>query len=194
MGKMKQVKVDKPISELSPLDITCKSSRCEENLHSFHLNKTELKKFEGKRPCKDCGADLIDWERVRKRDLKDANFTITSMKKELFRHVFWDNEIEQAAITKAQTFTYSQLKERAKKLIKQKIGKAQNFNEGYQTKKKGDEITHYAQHATGTCCRNCLEYWHDIKIGTDLTEPELEFCADMAMLYIEKKVPNLIKQ
>lgn len=192
--KFKKVQVDKPVSELTPLDITCKSSKCEENLHSFHLNKTEIKKFDGKRPCKDCGADLIDWERVRKRDLNDIDFTLTSMKKELFRHVFWNNPIEPGAITKAQQHTHEQLKQKAKKIINQKIGKAQNFHEGFQTEKKGDEITHYAQHATGTCCRNCLEYWHDIKLGTDLTEKELEFCADMAMLYIEKKVPNIIKE
>ena len=189
--KFKKVQTDKPVSELTPLDITCKSTRCKENLHSFHLNKTELKQFEGKRLCKDCGADLIDWERVRKRDLNDAKFTITSMKKELFRHVFWDNEIDPTAISKAQKFTKGQLKERAKKLIRQKIGKAQNFREGFQTQKKGGEIIHYAQHATGTCCRNCLEYWHDIKAGTVLTDQEIDFCADMAMLYIKKKVPNL---
>lgn len=190
--KFKKVEVDKPVSELTPLDITCKSSRCKENLHSFHLNKRELKKYDGNRVCKDCGEDLIDWERVRKRDLGDKDFTIDSMKKELFRHVFWENDIDNEAIIKAQKFTRGQLKQRAMKLIKQKIGKAQNFHEGYQTKKKGNEIVHYAQHATGTCCRNCLEYWHDIKAGTDLSDTELEFCADMAMLYIEKKVPDLV--
>lgn len=189
----KKVQTDKPISELTPLDITCKSTRCEENLHSFHLNKTELKKFEGKRLCKDCGVDLIDWERVRKRNLSDSNFTINSLKKELFRHVFWNNEIDAAAIAKAQKLPKTKLRERAKKIINQKIGKAQNFRDGYQTQKKGNEITYYAQHATGTCCRDCLEYWHDIKKGTVLTNKELEFCADMAMLYIEKKVPNLAK-
>lgn len=193
-NKFKKVQVDKPLSELTPLDITCKSSRCEENLHSFHLNKRELKKYNGNRVCKDCGEDLIDWERIRRRDLNDKDFTINSMKKELFRQVFWDNEIEKEAILKAQKSTCKQLKDKAKKLIKQKIGQAQNFHEGYQTKKNGNEIVNYAQHATGTCCRNCLEYWHGIKKGTVLTDPELEFCADMAMLYIEKKVPDIAKE
>lgn len=191
---MKNVKIDKPISELSPLDITCKSTRCEENLHSFHLNKTELKQYLGNRLCKNCAADLIDWSRIRKRDLNDNQFTIDSLNKELFRHVFWNNDIDQNAIIKAQKFTYSQLKEKAKKNIKQKIGKAVNYHDGFQTTKTGDEITHYAQHATGTCCRECLEYWHGIKKGTNLTDQELEFCAAMAMLYIEKRVPNIIKK
>jgi len=188
-----KVDVDKPISELSPLDITCKSSRCGDNLHCFHLNKTELAKYEGQRFCRDCGVDLIDWERVRKNDLNDSGFLISSMNLELFRHVFWHNKIDERAITKAMKYSKCELRERAKKEIKQRIGKVNNFREGYQTPKKGEEIVNYAQHATGTCCRECLEYWHGIKKGTDLTEEQLYFCADIAMLYIEEKVPNLTK-
>lgn len=190
--KMKPVSVDKPISQLTQLEITCKSTRCDANLHSFHLNKTELKKLDGKRVCKDCGVDLIDWERVRKRNLKDSNFTIESLNTELFRSVFWNNDIiEPSAISKANKLSNEELREKAKKIIKQKIGKAKNFREGFQTEKTGNEITHYAQHATGTCCRPCLDYWHGIKEGKELTENELDFCADMAMLYINKKVPKI---
>src|SRR4051794_19559350 len=125
--KMRPVTIDKPVSELTPLDITCKATRCAENLHSFHLNKSQLKEYEGKRLCIDCGVDLIDWERVRKRDLNDSSFTINSLNTELFRHVFWQNEIEPNAITKARKFTKAELKERAKKIINQKIGKEKNF-------------------------------------------------------------------
>lgn len=186
-NKMK-VNIDKPISELSPLDITCKSSRCDDNLHCFHLNKKELAKFEGKRFCSSCGADLVDWPRVRKNDLNDSKFLIKSLNLELFRHVFWHNNIDKKAIDKALSFDKEERRLRTKKEINKRIGKANNYREGYQTPKQGDEIANYAQHATGTCCRECLEYWHNIKKGVDLTEEQLDFCTNIAMLYIEEKL------
>lgn len=32
-----------------------------------------------------------------------------------------------------------------------------------------------AQHATGTCCRKCLEKWHHIPKGQPLTEKQIDY-------------------
>lgn len=186
--KFKRVPAEVPVSSLTPLDITCGSSKCSDNLHCFHMSKTDVKKQGASGVCKDCGANLIDWKRVHKNDLKDAKFTFSSMKNELIRHVFWHTPIEKEAIDKASSRTQVEMRERAKKIINQKIGKSQNYREGYQTAKTGNEIVNYAQHATGTCCRKCLEYWHNIPLGTELTNDQLEYCADLAMLYIEDRL------
>ncbi len=87
------------------------------------------------------------------------------MKNELIRHVYWHTEIDPEAIEKAQQKGKAKLAERARTILKQRIGKAQNFREGQQTPMMGAEIVNYAQHATATCCRRCLEYWHNIPTG-----------------------------
>lgn len=188
MAKFKRVPAEVSVSSLTPLDITCGSSKCSDDLHCFHMSKADIKKHGISGVCKDCGSNLIDWKRIHKNDLKDVKFTFKAMKNELIRHVFWHTPIEQKAIENASKLNAIQMKERAKKLINQKIGKSQNFREGYQTAKVGNEIVNYAQHATATCCRKCLEYWHNIPLGTDLTDQQLEYCADLAMLYIQDRL------
>lgn len=194
MATFKRVPAEVPIASLTPLEISCGSSKCSEDLHCFHMSKSDIKKHGVSGVCKDCGISLIDWKRVHKNDLKDASFTFMSMKNELIRHVFWHTPIEKGAIEKAIKLNAVEMKERAKKIIKQKIGKSQNYKDGYQTAKTGNEIVNYAQHATGSCCRKCLEYWHNIPQGIELTNEQLEYCADLAMLYIEDRLKETSSQ
>jgi hypothetical protein len=49
----------------------------------------------------------------------------------------------------------------------------------------------YAQHATATCCRTCLAYWHDIPKGRSLTVEELDYCARLLDLYLDRRLPEL---
>ena len=39
-----------------------------------------------------------------------------------------------------------------------------------------------AQHATGTCCRGCLEKWHRIPKGRELTEGEQTYLVDEVIM------------
>jgi hypothetical protein len=130
---------------------------------------------------------LIDWTRVYRNDSTDAEFIFGSMKNELIRHVYWHTPIENSAIERALKKSNIEMRERATNIVRKKIGKALNYREGYQTPKTGNEIIHYAQHATATCCRKCLEYWHNIKEGRDLTEGEIKFCTDLIMLFINDR-------
>lgn len=52
-------------------------------------------------------------------------------------------------------------------------------------------IIYYAQHATATCCRECMNYWHGFQKGRELTEAEIEYSIELIMLYIQKKIPTL---
>jgi Domain of unknown function (DUF4186) len=49
----------------------------------------------------------------------------------------------------------------------------------------------YGQHATATCCRKCLEYWHAIPQGNDLSESELDYLTQLVCLYIEDRIPDI---
>ena len=75
------------------------------------------------------------------------------------------------------------------------IGPAQPFNDGHQTPMPAPDdaptMYPYAQHATATCCRTCLEYWHGIPRGRALSDDELDYCAELACRYIEDRLPEL---
>jgi hypothetical protein len=59
----------------------------------------------------------------------------------------------------------------ARDLIAQRLAPAQPAKDGKQTPFKGHPVF-IAQHATGTCCRGCLEKWHRIPKGRELTPEE----------------------
>lgn len=190
-GKFKRVPADIPISDLSPLNISCGSTKCDDGLHCFKTSEKAAIKYGSHGVCKECGTSLIDWNRVHENNIMDAKFIFESMKNELIRHVFWHTPIEQNAVDKALKSTKGDMRTHAKKVLKSKIGHYNKVWDGRQTPLTGNEIVNYAQHATATCCRKCLEYWHNIKKEDELTEDELEFCTDLAMLYIEERVPNI---
>ena len=55
--------------------------------------------------------------------------------------------------------------------IAQRLAPADPRNDGKQTPFRGHPVF-VAQHATATCCRGCLEKWHDIARGAELTDEE----------------------
>lgn len=57
-------------------------------------------------------------------------------------------------------------------------------NDGKQTPMKGHPVF-IAQHATATCCRGCLEKWHKIKKGKELTEEEQDYIVKVIMTWIK---------
>ena len=44
-----------------------------------------------------------------------------------------------------------------------------------------------AQHATATCCRGCIEKWHNIKKDKELSEDEKEYLVNVIIKWIEKE-------
>lgn len=178
------------INSLTPLDITCGATKCNEGFHCYSKKKTSIKKFGEQRVCKECGEDLIDWKRVHKNNIKDVDFIFKELQNEVIRHVFFHTPIEQNALLKAFIHGRAKTKERANRTLRTRIGKLTAW-EGRQTPMGGDELINYAQHATATCCRSCLEAWHNIRMDEDLTDNQMEFCVDLVMKYIEKRVPSL---
>jgi hypothetical protein len=56
-------------------------------------------------------------------------------------------------------------------LIAKRLAPAAPLNDGKQTPFKGHPVF-IAQHATATCCRGCLEKWHQIPKGRELSREE----------------------
>ena len=57
--------------------------------------------------------------------------------------------------------------------IAQRLAPAQPANDGKQTPWRGHPAF-VAQHATACCCRGCLQKWHAIPAGRELTPDERE--------------------
>ena len=61
-------------------------------------------------------------------------------------------------------------------LVEKRLAPAFPANDGKQTPFRGHPIF-VAQHATGTCCRSCLEKWHGIRRGHALDSSERDHVA-----------------
>jgi hypothetical protein len=57
------------------------------------------------------------------------------------------------------------------RFIEQRLAPADPANDGRQTPTRNHPVF-VAQHATATCCRGCLEKWHAIPKGHELTAEE----------------------
>lgn len=58
-------------------------------------------------------------------------------------------------------------------------------NDGKQTPMKNHPVF-IAQHATGCCCRSCLEKWHRIPKGRALSEEEKKYVLSVIRAWLER--------
>lgn len=190
--KFKRVVPDNiKVGSLTPDDIVCGTTKCNEGFHCYSLKKSSLRKFGKERVCKECGTDLIDWERVHKNDIGDSDFTFHELKHEIVRHVFWHTTITDGALYNALTAGKIKTEEKARKILNSRIKKYVAFIDGRQTPMGKDEIVNYAQHATATCCRKCLEAWHNIPMESTLTDQQMDFCTSLVMKFINERIPQM---
>ena len=71
--------------------------------------------------------------------------------------------------------------------IRKRLAQADIPNDGKQTPMRGHPVF-VAQHATATCCRGCLEKWHHIPKGRELTETEQEYIVNVIMEWINREM------
>jgi hypothetical protein len=175
---------------LEPLDIKCTNSDCENGLHCF-LQKTV--RTTGRRwgPCRECGADLIDFPRVQARSIGDAKHLFKSLSHEWIRHVLWHLPFDQRAINHAKRKGRRRLVQvEVVKRLRTSVGKPKHPREGRQTPFQGN-VLYYAQHAVAACCRKCIEYWHGIPMNTALKPEHLRYLAALVVQYLDRRLPDL---
>ena len=66
-------------------------------------------------------------------------------------------------------------------------------NDGKQTPMRGHPVF-IAQHATGTCCRGCLEKWHHISKNRKLTDNEIDYVVCVIMEWIKRQLDDYSKK
>ena len=170
--------------------VKCTTSNCEEDLHCFRPKRA--KTMQGSK-CRECDVELVDWNRVQKKDYNDVDATIAFLKKENIRHHFWNIPINK-------NFKWANIVQGKEKLSRKALARldksvgcagSKNFYDGRQTPVTKWNIIYFAQHATATCCRQCIQYWHGIPYDNELTEDELEYFKKLIMKYIDEKIGDI---
>src|SRR4051812_39208225 len=89
-----------------PLEISCKSTKCEPGVpqadrrHAFAFDPGSLPGLEMR--CLGCErTDLVDWERVRRRDPSDVASVVVELRKELIRDNYWSEPLPASVIRNA---------------------------------------------------------------------------------------------
>lgn len=176
--------------ERKPLGMKCTDTACNDGLHCFRQSKKRGDEHVRGGACIECGADLVDFPRVHKRLKGDVEYTFTALKFECVRHHYWHLEIDQHALNYARRKGRVELGAAAERRIRNSVGPAEPAFDGRQTGKSGNPLF-YAQHATATCCRKCLEYWHGVEQKRPLTEKEIEYFAGLVKMFIDDRLPFL---
>ena len=134
--------------------------------------------------------DLVDWRRVHARDPGDIDHTFTQLRHEFIRHHFWHKAIDERADKHARRKGHTGLAIAAERRIRSSVSGETPVRDGQQTPMEGN-ILYYAQHATAACCRTCMEYWHAIPKGRELTEEEIAYLTGLLMRFVSVRMPQL---
>ncbi len=77
----------------------------------------------------------------------------------------------------------------ARDFVRQKLAPADPENDGKQTPMKGHPVFK-AMHATGCCCRGCLNKWYRVPLHIELSERQQEKIVHLLLAWIEKQREN----
>ena len=77
------------------------------------------------------------------------------------------------------------IRSHAADFVQKRLAPAVIPNDGKQTPMSGHPVFK-AQHATATCCRGCLEKWHKIPKGRELSQQGQEYIVNVIMEWIKR--------
>lgn len=174
---------------LEPLKISCKSADCASGLHYFKQTK-QMRNKNIFPKCDYCDADLIKWEDVWSRDPDNIENTFKALKYEFIRHHYWHKEFDEKAINYALRKGKIELLNTVENRIRSSVKCPADAFDGRRTKWEGNPI-HYGQHATATCCRKCIERWHNIPRDKELTENQIKYFTHLVIMFLEERFPHL---
>lgn len=106
--------------------------------------------------------------------------------KSKFRNSF---HLKQKDIDYIDSKGLDKIEEHARDFIAKREAPAVIPNDGKQTLMKGHPVF-IAQHATATCCRECIRKWHKMKSGVELTQIQQDYLVDVIMKWIKKEYEN----
>ena len=163
-------------------------SRCMEGLHTFF--RTTLFNQKGRPCCRWCGVDCVDWQLLHHRDQLALDSVIVELRKEYWRDTWFRRTIDVRTKNHALRKGKKMLREYANNHIRSSVGPAWPYRDGFQTP-YANNVVFYAQHAVAACCRNCIEMWHGISKGKELTNQDIAYLTELVMKYVDVVMPEL---
>lgn len=115
---------------------------------------------------------------------RDIEIILSELSKSKFRNSF---KLKNKDIEYINTKGFDTIEKHAYDFIKKRISPSVILNDGKQTPMKGHPVF-IAQHATATCCRNCLYKWHKIEPGRDLSSDEEKYIVDLIMEWLKRNI------
>lgn len=112
---------------------------------------------------------------------------LDSLAKSKFRGSFHLNKKMKEYV---QEKGWDKIRSDARDLITKRIAPQNPNNDGEQTPMRQVHPVFIAQHATGCCCRGCLEKIHDIKKGHELSNEEIDYAVNVIMMWIQREMPK----
>lgn len=112
---------------------------------------------------------------------------LDSLAKSKFRGSFHLNKKMKEYV---QEKGWDKIRSDARDLITKRIAPENPNNDGKQTPMRQVHPVFIAQHATGCCCRGCLEKIHDIKKGHELSNEEIDYVVNVIMMWIQREMPK----
>lgn len=103
--------------------------------------------------------------------MRDMDELFAALERSEFRRRFRLRSEEAAYLREKGLDT---VREHAREFVEKRLAVADPVNDGRQTPMRNHPVF-VAQHATGTCCRGCLEKWHKIPKGWPLSDEEVVY-------------------
>lgn len=115
--------------------------------------------------------------------MENIETIIDKLSKSKFRSSF---KLKEKDIDYINKKGMEEIEKHAYKFIIERLAGDIILNDGKQTPMKGHPVF-IAEHATATCCRNCLFKWHHIPQNRKLTEEEIQYIVSVIMTWIKKQ-------
>lgn len=116
----------------------------------------------------------------------DLNPLFERLAKSKFRSSFYLNAKDKEYI---HSKGWEKIEEGTRKTIATRLAPESIPNDGKQTPMRHGIFPPFiAQHATGCCCRGCLEKWHGIPKGRQLTTKEQAYITHIIMEWLHRNV------
>ena len=122
-------------------------------------------------------ADAISYKLPERNDL------IERLHRSEFRSRFHLSDQDRSYVSEKGLET---IRHHAQDIVAKRLSAENPAHDGKQTPMKGHPVF-IAQHATACCCRGCLEKWHHIPAGKELTSEEQSYVVDVLMDWIVRE-------
>lgn len=115
---------------------------------------------------------------------QNINNILNKLSKSKFRNSF---HLKEKDIKYVENKGLNIVEEHAYDFINKRLKPKYIPNDGRQTPMKGHPVF-IAQHATATCCRNCLYKWHKIQPNKELNNEEITYITSIILTWINNEL------